>query len=182
MTTPDSKSKADALLVKLLKGKEIHDLFAENMKRHLLINGKSMDQWEKEFKIYIKTDNLTPQICKQFDLTLLELYQEASFYYATASAKLQVIKRGGDSTFRDKFFAITEEYRCANKKLPAATTLENLAKVENDDLESAQAIAEVEKSFWSDILDHLSHCRKLIENATFNNNTEAKMFLSANSK
>lgn len=181
MTTPDAKSKADALLEKLLKGKEIHDLFAGNMRRHLLINNKTIDQWEDRFKIHIKTDDLTPQVCKQIDLLLMELHQEASFYFAVASAKVQMIKRGGDSTYRDRFFAITEDYRSRGVKLPAAATLETLAKVENDDLESAQAIAEIEKGFWSDILNHLSTCRKLVENATFNSSVEAKMFLQANS-
>lgn len=175
-----NKDKADELLSKLLKGKEIHDLFAANMRKQLLINGKTMEQWEDRFKIKIPTDDLTPAICRQYDYKLLELNQEASFYHAIAGAKLQMIKRGGDSTYRDKFFAIVQEYKEKNIKLPAAATLENLAKVETDDVESAQSIAEVERDFWSDILNHLSSCRKIIENATFNSSIEAKLNVNAN--
>ena len=179
IATPDAKAKADSLLDKLLKGKQIHDLFASNMRKHLQITGQSIDVLEARFKIKIQTDNLTPEICKMYDLKLMELNQEASFYYAIASAKQQMLKRSGESTYRDTFYAIVQEYKTADKKLPANATLENLARVENDDLDSAQAIAEIEKQFWKDILDHLGSMRKLIENATFNNSVEAKMLIQS---
>jgi hypothetical protein len=170
-----SDAKAEDLLARLLKGKAIHDKFAKDMREKLLINGESMDSWEDKFKITINTNDLNPAICKQLDLLLLEHNQEVAFYHAVASAKSQMLKRGGDSAYRDKFYALVQEYKEGNKKLPAAATLENLAKVENDDIESAQSIAEVEKLFWSNILDHLTTCRKIIENATLNSNVEAKL-------
>jgi hypothetical protein len=177
MTTPDAKAKADALLDKLLKGKQIHDLFASNMRNHLLISGQSLDDLEKKFKLKIQTDSLTPEICKMYAFQLMNLNQEAAFYYAVANAKSQMLKRSGESTYRDRFYAIVQEYKTADKKLPANATLENLARIENDDLDSAEAIAEIEKRFWQDILDHLSSLRKLIENATFNSSVEAKLLI-----
>ena len=173
-----SEITAEALLEKLLKGKIIHDKFAKDMREKFLINGRTIDTWETRFKITINTDNLTPPICRQFDLLLLELNQEAAFYHAVASMKLQMLKRGHDSAFRDKYFALVQEYEAkmsGKGKLPAAATLENLAKVETDNVESAQSVAEVEEQFWSDIMDHLTTCRKIIENATLNNNVEAKL-------
>jgi len=176
MTTPDAKSKADALINKLLKGKQIHDMFTDNMRKHLYINGKSLDALEERFKIKIQTDNLSPQICQLYDMKLMELNQEASFYHAVSAAKAQMLKRSNDSTYRDKFYALVQEYKALDKKLPANATLESLARVEIDDHESAQAIAEIEKGFWKDILDHLANMRKLIENATFNSSIEMKYF------
>lgn len=175
----DPELKAKYLLEILLRGKQVHDLFAKSMKEKLLISGRTIEEWETEFKIKVPTDNLTPAMCKQIDIKLMELNQEASFFHAVATAKLQMIKRGGESAFRDRYFALVQEYK-DKKKLPAAATLENLAKVENDDIESAQSIAEVEKGFWVNILDHLSSCRKIIENATFNSSIEAKTFLQSN--
>ncbi len=168
-------TKAESLLAKLLKGKAIHDKFAAEMRAKLLINNETMATWEKKFKITISTDDLTPAICKQLDVLLLDHNQEAAFYHAVASAKLQMLKRGGDSAYRDKFFALVQEYKDKGAKLPASATLENLAKVETDDIESAQTIANIEKQFWSDILDHLTTCRKIIENATLNSNVEARL-------
>lgn len=170
-----SDIKAEDLLARLLKGKAIHDKFALEMRTKLLINEETMDHWEKEFKITINTDDLNPAMCKQMDVILLNKNQEAAFFHAIASAKLQMIKRGGDSAYRDKFFALVQEYKDKGAKLPASATLENLAKVETDDVESAETIASIEKQFWSDILDHLTTCRKIIENATLNSNVEARL-------
>jgi hypothetical protein len=178
MTTPDAKAKAEALLETLLKGKQIHDLFTFNMRTHLKITGLSIDELEQKFKISIQTDNLTPEICKMYDVQLMRLNQEASFYYAVANAKAQMLKRAGKSKYRDTFYALVQEYKTADKKLPANATLEALAKVENDDYESVEAIAEIEKDFWKDILQHLSDMRKLIENSTFNSSIEAKYLMS----
>ncbi len=168
-------AKAEDLLARLLKGKAIHDKFAIDMREKLLINGDTMDSWEDKFKIRINTDDLNPAMCKQMDVILLQHNQEVAFYHAVASAKVQMIKRGGDSAYRDKFYALVQEYKDKGAKLPASATLENLAKVETDDVESAETIASIEKQFWSDILDHLTTCRKIIENATLNSNVEARL-------
>lgn len=174
-TTDISKEKAESLVNKLLAGKKIHDQFAGMIRQRLFISGKTMDEWESTFRIHIPQDNLNPSNCKEMDSKLIELHQEAAFYHAVASAKLQMIKRGGESSFRDKYHALVEEYKHNGGKLPSAVTLENLARVGNDEVESALSIAEIEKSFWSNILEHLSTCRKILENASFNNNIEARM-------
>ncbi|GAG10765.1 unnamed protein product, partial [marine sediment metagenome] len=103
-----------------------------------------------------------------------DLNQEATFHHAVASAKVQMIKRGCESQFNDKFWALTQEYKEKGKKLPAASTLQTLATIQNDDMESAQSLASVETKFWKDILDHLATCRRLIENASLNISVELK--------
>lgn len=170
-----SEEKATSLIDSLMQGKEIHDKFAENMRSKFLINNKTMDEWEEQYRIQLETDNLTPAICRQYDLKLLEYNQEVAFFHAMAAAKVQLLSRGHISAYRDKFYALVQEYQQKGGKLPAAATLENLAKVETDDIESASTMADVEKTFWSNILDHLTTCRKIIENATMNNNVEARL-------
>lgn len=170
-----SEEKANTLVDSIMEGKEIHDKFADNMRKKFLINGKTMDEWEEQYRVTIETDNLTPAICRQYDVKLLEYNQEVAFFHAMAAAKLQLLSRGHASAYRDKFYALVQEYKDKGGKLPAAATLENLAKVETDDVESASTIAEVEKTFWSNIMDHLTTCRKIIENATMNNNVEARL-------
>jgi hypothetical protein len=176
MSTPTAKAKAEELFAVLQKGKEVHDLFAESMERQLLISGKTIRAWEDYFKFHIATDDLSPPICKQYDVQLLKLNEEATFFHAFAEAKVQYIKRGGDSTFRNRFTALVQEYSAKGGKLPASATLDNLARAEGDDIESALAIAEIEKKFWAQILDHLTEKRKILDNAGFANNTEAKIF------
>lgn len=170
-----SSDKAQTLFNKLLSGKKIHDQFAAMMRSQLFISGRTMDEWESMFRVQIPQDNLNPTNCKELAQKLMDLHQDASFYYNVAVVKVQLIKRGGDSSFRDKYHALVQEFKQANGKLPSAVTLTELAKVGNDEVESALSIAEIEKSFWSNILENLSTSRKLLENASFNNNTEAKM-------
>jgi hypothetical protein len=171
---PTAEDKAQVLLSKLMTGKQVHQIFADNMKEQLLINGKPMEHWEQHFKINIPTDNLTPSLCKELSMRLIQLNQEAAFFQAIATAKAQIIKRGTTAAYNDKFWAIVQQYKSERKKLPAAATLETMARVDNEDLDSAQTIADIESKFWKDILDHLATCRKLIENASMNIATELK--------
>lgn len=171
---PTPKAQAEQLLNSLLSGKKVHELFAEGIKRQLPISGKSIDFWEGKFRIHIPTDNLTPTLCKEISMKLVDLHQEATFHYAVATAKQQMIKRGSESSYLTQFSAIVEEYREKGKKLPAADTLKTLSSIPNEDIDSAASIADVEVRFWKSILEHLHTCRKLIESASMNIAVELK--------
>jgi len=174
MSEKSAKTQADELLLSLLRGKEVHNIFAENLRKTLTISGEPVDVWEKRFRMIIPTDNLTPSMCKELGMKIMDLHQEATFFYAVSLAKSQMIKRGTESSFNSKFWAIYQEHKQTSKKIPAAATLENLARIENEDIEAATSIAEVELKFWKNILDHLSTCRKIIENASLNISVELK--------
>ena len=122
-----AQQKADILISKLMKGKEVHTIFAQQMKKELLINNEVMDHWERHFKLYIPTDNLTPSMCKELSVRLIQLNQEAAFFQACATAKAQIVKRGTSAAYNDKFWSIVQHYKNEKKKLPAAATLETMA-------------------------------------------------------
>lgn len=168
------KAKADLLVSKMLKGKTVADMFETNFRSQWTLSGKPISHWEKHFKIKIPTDNLTPQICKEIDAKLIELNQEASFYHAVAQAKAQFLKRGSESNYYSRFFTIVEEFKAKGAKVPAASTLEVLARVNNEELDAAAEYANVETKFWKNILDDLATCRRLIENASLNISVEMK--------
>lgn len=174
MTKETPRQQADQLLSRLLKGKEVYELFSNSLRNQLQISGHTMKYWEEKFKIKIQTDNLNPATCIQLDIKLMELSQEASFFLAAAQAKAQMLKRGQEASYNDKFHAILQEYKNKGGKVPAAATLETLAKIDNEDINSAEAIAQVELKFWKEVLDHLNTCRKLLENATLNISVEMK--------
>ena len=92
--TETADDKAKVLLSKLMAGKEVHQIFSQHMKEEVLINGKQMLLWEDHFKINIPTDSLTPSMCKELSMRLMNLNQEAAFFQACATAKAQIIKRG----------------------------------------------------------------------------------------
>ena len=168
------KAQADKLLEGLLKGKQVHEIFTENMRRQLLISGQPINHWEETFKLHIPMDNLTPSLCKELSMKLMALNEEATFHHAVAVTKVQLIKHGGEVAFRGKFNALVEEFRSKRMRIPAAKTLENMANIDQEEIYSAQTIAEVEAKFWKDILDHISTCRRLIENASMNIAVEIK--------
>ena len=168
------KAQADQLLEHLLRGKQVHEIFSDSMRRQLPISGQSMDHWEKRFRITIPTGGLTPAICKDLSMQILDLNQEATFLHAVAGAKSQLIKHGSESTFLGRFQAIVGQYTVEGKKLPGQETLQRLASIDGQDVDAAMAIADIEVNYWKDILDHLSTCRKLVENASLNISVELK--------
>jgi hypothetical protein len=176
------KAQAEQLLENLLKGREVHEMFSERMRKRLPISGKNIDYWEEKFRMAIPTDNMNPTICKELSMKLLVLHQEATFYHAVASAKAQVIKKSGQTAYLSNFAAIVEEYKLEHpgQKLPGQETLKSLASIDNDTVEAAVSIAEVETKYWKEILDHLHECRKLIENASMNIAVELKAMSNDN--
>jgi len=169
-----TKEKTDLLLEKVKEAKQVLAILAKQIDTDMLISGYPPSHWRQKFKITIPSDGLNPGILKGLDVKLLELNQEAAFFQAIAQARMQLIKRGVDSTYYAAYASVVEEYKAKGGRLPAASTLETIAKIENSSLNSASTLAEIEFRFWKDILDHLSTCRKLVENASLNISVEMK--------
>lgn len=169
-----AKDVADKMIERLRTGKNIHDLFAEQVKTRILIQGKTMEQWKKHFTVKIPE---TPDIneCRNLDMKIMALHEEAAFLKAMAEASHTLGKRSHDSAYREKFTSLVSEYKAENKKLPAKDTLETLAKAELDDIESGLSYSELSIKFWKEILEDLNFKRRVIENATINNSVEAKL-------
>ncbi len=172
--TENPKQKADDLLNALRKGKSVFDMFSDSFRRNYLIAGRTLESWEKEFKIIIP-QNLEPASCKQLDIKLLELHQEAAFFKATSDAIVQALKKGSETEFRNRFTGLVQDYKLKNQKLPASATLEALAKTQIDDVDAALMSAKVAADFWSSVIDHLVFCRKILEQAMIGSGIEAKL-------
>lgn len=170
--TPEEK--AEVLLESIKKNKNIYDAFATNFKTRYLIADKTIEQWEEEFKLVVPED-LNPQQCKQFDIKLMGLHQEATFLKAAARAYVQALTKGLETQYRSKFSALVVEYKSKNEKLPAAATLESLARIDLDDVDGAIMAANIANNFWEDIIKHLDYCRKLVESIAMSNGIQAKM-------
>ena len=166
MTELTAKGKAERLIDETLKGKKVHEIFTQHMIEQLQISGHPIPHWERIFRISIQTDNLTPAIVRQIDMKIMDLSQEATFLWNTAMARAQMIKHGNENVFVGKFTALVQEYKETGKRLPAQGTLENLARSENLDVESARAIADIEVKYWKSILDHLNRCQSIVKNAS----------------
>jgi len=169
-----AKQTVDEMIAGLRKGKDIHEQFAKAVQDRMMIQGKTMEQWRQHFAIKIP-NNPDITACKQTDMKLMELYQEASFMKAMADASHLLQKKGYDTQYREKFQAKVSEYKTAGMKLPAKDTLETLARNSVDDIETGVVYSDLAVKFWKEILENLNYLRKIIENATINNSVEAKM-------
>lgn len=176
MTSP--KDQVDKMVGGLRKGKDIHELFANTVRTGILIQGKTMEQWQNYFSIDIP-DNPDIMDCKRLDMRLMQLHEEATFLKCMAEAALTLGKKGYDTQYREKFTTLVSEYRTLDKKLPAKDTLEILASNELDDIQTSLSYSELGVKFWKDVLDDLNFKRRAIENVTINNATEAKANLNS---
>ncbi len=167
---------AQEILKGIKKGKEVHDIFAQNFREEYEISGKTLLEWEQMFKITVPADP-DPGVCKVIDMKIMALHQTAAFYHAVSVAQTQMLKKGNDTEYRSRYAAIVAEWNQHNpgKRIPAAGTLDTLTRAETDDIEGAVANAELQKDFWKNIMDHLNMCRRLLENATINSGIQTKM-------
>lgn len=168
-------SKAKKLFENLTGGREIYKQFGELLKTQYTINEKTIDEWWAHFGIMEKDENLTPARCKELDAEIARLFQEASYYLSSAAAEMQLLEKSSETTYREQYTALVTESTNKNDKIPAAATLDTLAKAGQDDVYSAVANAKTAREFWKTILVSLDTCRKLVDNATYNLNIEAKL-------
>lgn len=167
------KCQTEEVLEQLKKGKALHDSFAKQFNEEYLVAGKLMTEWRDHFKLQIPPD-LNPKVCQDLAVKLMELHQEASFLKAVCDARMRACLGASNIRYRSEFTELVAEYRQRKEKLPAKDTLAQLAERKVGDMKDAVAHAEIELSFWKEILNDLSNCRKLLENATINISVEMK--------
>lgn len=173
LSLENDKLAAEGIINQLRKSKKIHDAFAKQFDSQYHIAGKLMAEWKGYFKIHLPPD-MNPQTCQVADRELMGLHQEATFLKAAAETRLAAYRNANDERYRSKYAALVSEYKQSGQKLPAKDTLTALAEYSLGSMKDAVVHAEIELSFWKEILNDLSNSRKLIENVTINLASEAK--------
>lgn len=172
------KEQVDKMHLAIKRGKDIHNMFSETVRTGIIIQGKTIEQWQKYFELIIP-DTPDTEDCKKIDTFLMKFHQEATFLKCMAEATHSLGKRGYETQYREKFSQLVSEYRQLDKKLPAKETLEVLASVDLDDIETGNTYSELAIKFWKDIIDDLNFKRRAIENLTINNSVQAKLDISS---
>lgn len=174
--TPEeiTEIKAEDLAQRIKAGKAIYQLLSAKLDSDMVFAGKTAGEWKEELRLNIPNGDLNPAILKELDVELMNKYHEASFYHAVAQAKASMIQQGAKNSFETTYLGVVEEYKKGGKRLPAASTLENLARIQNSEQDASYRYADIEVRFWKDVLDNLTHKRRLIENASLNISVELK--------
>lgn len=171
----EKAATTDALVSSITEGKVIFDSFRGRMVEEYKLEGKSLAEWQEFFHIMIPPD-LDPPRCKELDLRLLQLYEEATRYKVIADTVFTALTEGRANDHQLRMEALLADYRVRNKKDPPASMLDKFKMLaENTTLRSTVANARIAKEFFASILEYLTNCRKVIENATIANGTLAKL-------
>lgn len=165
------------LINELRKGKKTYDEFGQAVTGLYQISGKTMNQWKKHFSIKLPPDP-NPKILGELDSLLMDLHHEATFYKAKSNLKLQTAKDRYAAKYRKEYAKLVFTYQSQKAKLPARDTLSTLVEDEASDLKEVITHAEIELDFWKEILNDLTHCRRLIENVTLNISVETKAMMN----
>lgn len=159
----------NAVLERVATAVQDYQKLRNSLNGSLVINGKSLKEWHQIFfRIRIPQD-ADPIVCKQLSLKILYLNQLASSYYTMANARFAAIQSSNEWLCRDKYQEIARTYSSTQQKMPAAAFLETMAKAGTENVRALVTIAEVEKSFWKDILNYITRMRKQLENVAMNN-------------
>ena len=145
--------KSEALFEKTDKGEEVFHSFSKRVKDNLLIYDKTIPEWWQHFGLRIDYENLNPENCKEILKKIANLYQEASYWYSLSCASSEALESSQSSNHTEKHAEIVKSYRDKGEKIPAAATLEQLVKADQDEIYSAIATAKIAQNFFKKILD-----------------------------
>jgi hypothetical protein len=173
VTQSEAAQIAEQMATAIRAGKQVWDLLKEDLHKDLIISGKHVDEWKREFHIDIPPD-LNPTLLKELNVEMVKKFQEASFRLATARQLATKSFHGTKVSYEAAYLATVAEWKAKGKRMPAASTLENIAKIESTTHDSTSRYAEVEMKFWRDIIDGLDNTRRMIEDATRNVTQELK--------
>ena len=153
---------------------DTYAIFSDLIKRQELISGKTISEWKELFSIDIP-ESPDPQLCKEIDMKLMALHHEATFHFNLARMCLDAATMSSEATFRKKFSTLVQESKIGKGKVPAAATLETLARADQESIERLRESAKRDVSFWKTIMADLDMQRKLVNDATMNNGIQVKL-------
>jgi len=138
------------------------------------VGGKTILQWKEYFKLDIP-ESPDPEICKNIDIQLIQLHHEATFLYNLTKLCLDRLHTMSEAKFQQKYKELYEGFRNQDSRPPGAPIIENLAKVDVQDVVNMRDAAKRELEFWKRIIANLDMQRRLINDATINNGIQVKM-------
>jgi hypothetical protein len=172
-TTPATEVSSEQLMTHFLKGKKLHDDFAEICNTRYYIKDRLISKWKEHFSLHIPSD-ANPRTCIEVAHQLLRLHEEASGYKTVASIKEEGLRETLKTKHSAEITRLVIDYQQKGKKLPAKDTLSSLADYTLQEERRALLHATLELNFWKDILASLGASRKSLENITINLGIEQK--------
>jgi hypothetical protein len=147
----------------------------------ITINDAPFDHWYDQFLTIEIPEGATPPILKDLSARVHKHFQIAATYYLGACAKVAALDARAERKYRMTYAQLINDCIQEGTKPPAATTLDVQAKNAVDYERGVLAVADIERQFWKQIIDHLNRVRKQIETITINLGYEMKVGYTAQS-
>jgi hypothetical protein len=157
------------MLKRLEIAMNVYNQAKKQIEDSLLIGGKTMIEWRKEFYSIQIPQDANPIIAKELAIRIMRLNEVASQYFGEANARYAILANNQDSSYRKAFGEIVRSYLDNGQKVPAKDRIEIEAKNETQKQTDMLTFAELEKNFWRDMLNRIERCRKELESINLNN-------------
>lgn len=172
-TVTNTREIAKKMIDRLRVSKQVYKDYTDQFGSNYYMCGKDMHQWQQYFRVRIPPD-LNPQTAKALDMQLIELYQEACDMKTDAETQYLSAQSAVKTAYREEFQTLVNGYKSRGEKLPAQATLATMAEERISADKDSLVHHEIALAFWKGIVNNLTECRKLIENATWNLSIEYK--------
>jgi hypothetical protein len=138
------------------------------------VSGKTVKEWREELWVIVPIDALNPQLCMEYNLAVLRAEAIAAYEYAKSVMRAQILDKQASSAYYGAISNIVDDFKLSEKRIPGAATLETMAEVASEIYKKVAIEGDNELKFWKNILDHLQFCKKIMEQAGFNINSEIR--------
>lgn len=156
---------------------KIQKIYAEQRKSlddNMTISGKTVKEWRDELWIIVPSADLNPQICLELNMAIARAEGIAAYEHAKAEMRSQILDSQASSAYDHSLEKIVSDYKGSDQRVPGSATLATMAEVASELYKKIAIEGNNELKFWKNILNHLTFCKHIIEQAGFNLNSALK--------
>jgi hypothetical protein len=147
---------------KLKSTQEFCGVVKDHLKDNFLVEGKTMKQWKKYFKIDIPDDISFPTVVN-ISQEIWMKYQRAAFFRDSQQVQLAIMEQSKSDKYNIVYNNLRSDTQLKTGKPLAAESCRIAATLEVKDLDNAIANQKVIHTFWVKTCDTLTELRKLLE-------------------
>jgi len=147
---------------KLKETQDFCSAVENHLKDNFLIEGKTMAEWKKYFKIAIPND-ISFSTVVDLSQEIWMKYQRSAFFRDSQQVQLAIMEQSKSDKYNTTYNDIRADTQRKTGKPLAAESCKIAATLEVKDLDSAISNQKVIHTFWVKTCDTLTELRKLLE-------------------
>lgn len=137
-------------------------------------DGKSLAEWADLYRMPRIKEDSTPIECAALAAILANHIGDVSTRMALARSRASLLKQQSNVQLNQYVVNLVTRPQEEKKRLPNKETVLAMAGTMNTDLDTACLVADLELSFWKDMLEYLTNVRRAIETLSLNLSVDLK--------